>query len=788
VQKPSPDIPPAFSLKDLLPVLAILAVAAVMYYPLFLGHPIMPDTWERFEPWNTELGYDGPTDIRISNANNDAILLYIPWNRFAHDELNAGRIPAWDPSCLCGVPLVANHLVPVFYPVYAFIAWLATPLMILGISGLIHTVIMGLFFYLFLKEWLGNRIAAWAAASFLVVSLIPNPFYQPWPMTLAWFPAIWFFYERWLRHRNPWAGLWMALCWACPLLSGYPSLFIQLSLFTGVWFLIRPVAMPVENRPSVISRVLILALPFVLAVGISMVQNIPTMLASGESDRTFLKSSEELAREASFTIPPNQPWQTQLKKLLLPAIPITFPGNDFFNRGHIGAIPVFLALIGLVCVRRRNFPRYVLLLALIVAPFALVPAFNFMAYQSTGGVLIDPNPPIEILGFLILMMSAITLSFFFDDNLEPEFSRRLMVSMIGFSIFFVVSGGYFLLREANAGLSKLSFYYVMSGVILLFFLFNRFVKNSPGNKLRHPFFSHAYLVLIIIYMAATNPTYYKLYDGCANVALLEGSTTVESISDLIDPDHGGQWGRVIRHSGGPVNVMSLTDQPYTFYPNLGTYFGIPDAFGYHNLAPKSRFDFLRELQNDAVIEHRGIVAFTEPIESIINSENFDLLAARYVLSDVEINSLDPVYSQDNFYVYDTNVESISRFKIAGEGYHLPPNESPDWASEPVIITDDPGHAIAEVSTDRNAVLYFYEGYATGWTASMDGNPSDIGTIDGMVMFVDVPPGDHTIEFRYVMPGLKAGWSVTLSSLLIWIIFGIGFSITTRNRRLQNQSR
>ncbi len=777
MQRSSPDIPPAFSLKDLLPVLAIVVLAAILYYPLFLGHPIMPDTWERFEPWNTDLGYDGPTDERISNANNDAILLYIPWNKFAHDELNAGRIPAWDPNSLCGVPLVANHLVPVFYPVYALIAWLASPLFIIGISGLIHTMIMGMFFYLFLKEWLGNRTAAWAAASFLVVSLLPNPHYQPWPMTMAWFPAIWFFYERWLKHRNPWAGLWMALCWACPLLSGYPSLFIQLSLFTGVWFLIRPTMMPVENRPPVLSRILILALPFILALGISAVQNIPTMLASAGSDRTFFKSSEELAREASFTIPPNQPWQMHVKRLLQPFVPFKFANNDFFNRGYVGILPFALAMFSLAWIKRRDYPRAVFYLALIIAPFALIPPLNFLIYQWTRGVLIDPNPPLEVFGFLLLMISAFGITIILKDR-DPDkatieqksgVATALLVIIINLAIVHYKSGS--VIYSSNFIL----IYFLMIWVVFLTW----FARNSKQ------YVAPILIFLIVIFspfMVSTQSPAFTDYRNHGTNNIMFESEAISAIRDLTDPSRGGEWGRIIRHSSAPVNVMSLTDQPYTFYPNLGTYFGIPDAFGYHNLAPKSRFDFFRDLQHRAVIEHRGIVAF----DSLYDTwppiyHNSELLAARYWLSDSKMFDLELVYSQDNFYIYETGIENISRFKIAGEGYHLPPNENPDWAAEPVIITDDPGHAVVNVSCEQNAVLYFYEGYANGWIASIDDNPVDLGTIDGMVMFVSVPPDDHTIEFRYIMPGLQSGLSVTTISLILWLILGSVISINSKRK-------
>jgi len=659
------DITPAVSRADFLPVLGIILLSLILYHPLLLGRPVMPDTWERYEPWNSELGYDGPLDSRITNANNDAILLYIPWNRLAHDELRSGNIPAWDPYCLSGVPLAANHLVPVFYPLYALIAWLFQPLFIMGVSGLIHILLMAIFFYLFLKEWIGNRIAAVFPACFLIVSLLPNPHYQPWPMTLAWFPAIWFFYERWLKHRNPWAGLWMALCWAMPLLSGYPSLFFQMGIFTAVWFLVRPLMMPTDMRPSWGARFLILLWPFIIAIGLSAVQNVPTILASIDSDRTIFKSSEELAREASFTIPANQPWQTHVKRLLQPLIPFRFVGNDFFNRGYIGVIPVMFALFGLAWVRRKGYPLIVLWLALIVLPFALIPSVNFAVYSLTHGILIDPNPPLEVFGFLVFMLMGWGISMWLrsmnDSGIRIEMTLGHTLALVVFIGVWALQlsinpelfiHGYFPLLMASYGLLAI-------GIPSVY-------RNYAG-KLKD---SLLLLIMSLVVAAIMLPVNYlasRQGDGSLLNHPMAETDTIRQLRELTDPDLGGEWGRMIRYSTYPVNVMSLTGQPYTFYPNLGTYFGIPDAFGYFNLAPASRLDYLRNIQPDVVIERRGIVAFTQPVDPF--DERLAEIGVRYILSDGPLENAEPILAENNIWIYEN--PNAARIDIERQDYIMP---------------------------------------------------------------------------------------------------------------------
>jgi len=749
----SPDKPdtvektiPAFSKKDFLPVLGLIVLTMVLYFPLFTGRPVMPDTWERFEPWNSELGYDGPLDPRITNANNDAILLYIPWNKFAHDELNAGRIPAWDPYCLSGVPLASNHLVPVFYPPYYFIAKYAEPLFIMGWSGFVHTLIMAFFFYLFLREFLSRlkirtdlehkdekdkvevaaerpkfdvvRISAWMASSFLIVSMLPNPHYQPWPMTLAWFPAIWFFYERWLKHRSPWMGLWMALAWACPMLSGYPSLFMQLSLFTAVWFFIRPIMFATYDRPKFAQILMILALPFTLAVGLSAIQNIPTVMASMESDRSVFKSVEELRAEAAFTIPPNQPWQTHVKRLLQPMIPFKFAGNDFFNRGYVGFAAILFAFFGLGFYKHKNFPMLLFWFSLLLVPFALIPAVNFYFYFITRGILIDPNPPVEVLEFLILIWSAVGLNFWavymIEDFKDWSQYRFGFISLLPCFIA-VIYWAYF--KPGDAGFSISDFSPQIFSPMFIFVL----PSISRKGLLRKEF---VFLVVYICIFFAFLALYagHDLAPDTLKLSILSSDETskvsdeapllshhhvecirepmydppaITALKDITDPSRGGEWGRIIRYHDGPINVMSMTDQPYTFYPNLGTYFGIPDAFGYFNLAPKEKLDELRALQPDAVIEKRGIVAFTK--REVLDAPRLREMGVKYVLSDAKIDGLEQLYAGEKFYIY----------KLAGPPVH--PDE---------------------------------------------------------------------IEFRYIMPGLKEGIIVTSLSGIVWAIFALVFLFKT----------
>ena len=804
----------AFSVSDLIPFLGLILVAIVLYQPLFMGEEVMPDTWERFEPWNTDLGFNGPMDPRIECANNDAILLYIPWNKIAHDRLQQGKIPAWDPYCLGGTPLAANHLVPVFYPVYALIAFLFAPLMIMGVSGLVHTFILGFFFYLFLRELTGSRLASWLAAGFLMISLLPNPHYQPWPMTMAWFPTIWFFYERWLKHRSPWAGLWIAVCWSFPMLSGYPSLFFQLSLFTALWFIIRPGITGEKDIPKISARLGILILPFILALGLSAVQNAPTLLASAESDRSIFKSATELDAEAAFTLGSATPWQTHAKRLFQPALPFKFLKNDFFNRGYIGAIPVMFAVFGLMALRRREYPRKLLLLACLIGPFALIPALNFLVYRYTAGVFIDPNPPLEVFGLIVLMLSAFGIKYWIellhDDTRTFERKRGMLIAVLtGFAILVVAAG--VRLESFITGFRE-GVWPIVGTAFVAFPLSEKDPRVASISK--------AVAVIVILFLG--------FFYGAKVLTPVHGdetdeegipmpwTTTLSEFHNFVDPEYGGEWGRVIRYSPEPFNVMSIDNQPYFFYPNLGTYFEIPDAFGYHNLAPGVSFDFLRAVQGSAVIERRGIVAFTGDPESeqlpwhetgdnYYNTAFNNLIArgVRYVITDKVIPGYRPLVSNANFYVYKDilgayiNSAGIPESRAAQRVYTVPyvfeGTESDETSLAPVqpgmqysdlarssnppkIILDVPGRMVIETANEIPVALFLNETYVSGWTANVDSNRAELLNEPVRGMYVILESGSHTVEFSYEMPGLLTGAGITIASCILWLLLALAFTI------------
>ena len=49
---------------------------------------------------------------------------------------------------------------------------------------------------------------------------------------------------------------------------------------------------------------------------------------------------------------------------------------------------------------------------------------------------------------------------------------------------------------------------------------------------------------------------------------------------------------------------------------------------------------------------------------------------------------------------------------------------------------------------------------TGWSATLDGRPTDVLPGDDVFLTVKVPPGEHQLRLVYHTPGAAAGWVIS----------------------------
>ncbi len=82
--------------------------------------------------------------------------------------------------------------------------------------------------------------------------------------------------------------------------------------------------------------------------------------------------------------------------------------------------------------------------------------------------------------------------------------------------------------------------------------------------------------------------------------------------------------------------------------------------------------------------------------------------------------------------------------------------------------DDNGFR-ASTHYKNDSFVYFSVPYDEGWKASIDGDYCNIIQSGGM-MLIEVPAGNHMIEFYYSTPGYRAGVIITVMSIAVYVAY------------------
>lgn len=77
---------------------------------------------------------------------------------------------------------------------------------------------------------------------------------------------------------------------------------------------------------------------------------------------------------------------------------------------------------------------------------------------------------------------------------------------------------------------------------------------------------------------------------------------------------------------------------------------------------------------------------------------------------------------------------------------------------------------AKTSYDSDKLVMFSIPYDEGWSAKINGKPTEIENINGGLIAVRVPAGNNEIKFNYVTPGFFVGLTITLISFVIFVMY------------------
>jgi hypothetical protein len=119
----------------------------------------------------------------------------------------------------------------------------------------------------------------------------------------------------------------------------------------------------------------------------------------------------------------------------------------------------------------------------------------------------------------------------------------------------------------------------------------------------------------------------------------------------------------------------------------------------------------------------------------------------------------------------------SRFKIQDSNFHV------DSAATIRLETHKPNYLKYETQNPANGLAVFSEiYYPKGWTATIDGQESAILRVNYMLRALEVPAGNHTIEFRFNPQPYAVGNKITSASswmVLLVLLGSLAWSVKNR---------
>ena len=100
-----------------------------------------------------------------------------------------------------------------------------------------------------------------------------------------------------------------------------------------------------------------------------------------------------------------------------------------------------------------------------------------------------------------------------------------------------------------------------------------------------------------------------------------------------------------------------------------------------------------------------------------------------------------------------------------------------------ITAYEPNRLSYDVRSGKGGVIVFSEIYYPGWTATVDGQPAELGRVNYVLRALTVQPGDHKVELAFFPKSVDRTETVAyigLIALLLLIALGLGLVFRKRS--------
>ncbi len=769
-------------------------------------------------------------------AGIDSSRLNMPFRLFDREAIAAGHLPLWNPYMYAGFPHLAESESGLFYPGNIFIHLPGDFTHWYSIEVVAHFMIAASGFY----TWMRYRRHEKLTSAFLAVTYSTTPFLIFHITTLGLFTSIvwlpWFFliFDKGIYSRQPLRfGLWLSLIFGIMLMSG--SIHATFLSITGlVLYGLGKIIASGGRRPrlNLFLRIMPVLVPIILAPVIAAIQILPTLELTQFSERSASDMIEFYDMGTWLNIP-------RLRSL------VTFPAldnpADIQHYGSslcfLGVIPFIFALSSLAFWKEKRWELLPLVLTgivtLLLAFGRNLPGYDLLVQIPPFSMFRYPGRMAHVTLTVFLVLAAPGLDYLLGkiNNNETRGNRNWWPLMVVGTGIIILTGIYGVVKGGivQAGSAPVLFFGIL---VAMFTVALRPVNNELKNKKLAGIILGSLLVLSLAAQVVLTYPFSRLLvqnrpkfdeslqffddiraefpsDDEIPRVLLAGSHY------LMDPeamDHLGfkaldnVWDNMSGNASGLGNVTALRGlTPLnqndwkvilrdTLQANMDAVLERAREFGEAKIPDAISMKIILMLGTDILLlegddwevpgfelwrddlglpYHDGLCAYRAEGGMIVDAYFVDIAYFNFYdgyagylrwLSDeyIDIGTNAGIEMSEN-----GGNETI--FYRNGMSNVIGRDRGYNWMTFDVSVDEEGGFLVTG------------ENFYPGWKAFIDGDELEIYKTNYLLMGIEVPAGEHKIEFRYQPGSVLVGMIGSLSGLIIWAIL-MGLTILISGKR------
>lgn len=733
----------------------------------------------------------------------DLVMLFYPYKTYIRELIGQGELPLWNPLLYTGIPLLANIQASILYPPDALFLLFSFPTALTW-SVVLHIWLALAGMYLFLRYGLDTTVfAAWVGALCFGVGgfLLPHIGHLNQLHTAVWLPWILLCARRASAPSTTWVllgGFFTAMCF----LAGHTQEFYYAFAAVGLFCAYLAFAMPTEQATRWWS--LVIPALFVLIGGaLGAAQLLPTLEAVTQSYRM---GGVPLRDAAILYLHGNE--------LLLHLLPRYWRSPPNLEAaGYIGVSGAVLAFFGILqIVRQRWVPFFLFLtfLAFILALGTYTPLFAFLHQVLPGfSSFRVAGRWLFLFSFGISVLAALGADQVRDD-LRPGERNHLSMLLLsstfaGMLLLLAFAGRTYLVGSYQAlPVAKVLVFWAVIAVITyatIMLVLNHGLPNSLSYTILGA------LIVTELFLASRplefntpmpETTYRPTTENRQLAEHWRGSRYISVAAErfmLEDEQRRRDELQETLTEYWATVAFQYAKYSEEIRPNQNLPLGLVGADGYDGgVFPTYHYTQLRgALFNNETAPPHFSLPYVIGGEGEVDAKLWGLLNVRYLIADLEqpapgdgweligqTRPGGPLLFENSkvlpraFVAYETVVDDdplrLRNMDVARQVLverPIPELVGTTGETTPAtVVASAPRRVEVQATTVKTGLLFLSDAYYPGWTATINGNPTEIIRVNVALRGVLLPSGEHTVVFEYNPRWFQIG---LVASLFSWLV-------------------